>query len=349
MSGAGDMLRLARESRGVSLDEAAADTRIRIEYLVALEAGNFAELPGEVYTRGFLRNYAVYLGSDPAAVIAAYEARNDSARKRVLPARVAASAAPPARRSAPIRIQPLSPTPVNTRVRYGPNIRLLGMLAVVVLLVGALLPNLISGAQKALQGGLGTPTVVARGSLTQTVGLPTGVALATVERTSVPTPGLNSLPTQVASGPGTVPTVPLLFTPSRGTATAVSGPLLVPPTMPPTLTALFPALFSTPTSAIIASPGTGVNVQLSVGSQTQGAWVRVSVDSPNGTATTFQGVLAAGSSQGWQGKNTIRVRFARGDITAINVNGTDKGRASDSSQTVITKEWDAAGTERIVP
>ncbi|MDQ2805380.1 MAG: helix-turn-helix domain-containing protein [Chloroflexota bacterium] len=346
MSGAGDMLRLARESRAVALDAAAAETRIRIEYLAALEAGNFAELPGDVYTRGFLRNYAVYLGIDPAAVIAAYEGRNDSARKRVIPTRAAASAAPPARRPAPIRIQPLSPTPVNTRVRYGPNIRLLGLLAVVVLLVAVLATNLISGVQRL--GLSGTPTLVARTTLTQTAGLPTGVAVATVGRTLAPTLGLSSLPTQVADGSGGLPTVPPLFTPSKSTPTAVSSLIGLPtPTVPPT--PLFPALFSTPTSAIIASPGTGVNVQLSVVSQTQGAWVRVSVDSPNGTATTFQGVLAAGSSQGWQGKNTIRVRFARGDITTINVNGVDKGRASDSSQTVITKEWDAAGNERIVP
>lgn len=343
MSGAGDMLRLARESRGVSLDEAAAETRIRSEYLVALEAGNFAVLPGDVYTRGFLRNYAVYLGSDPAAVIAAYEARNDSARKRVIPTRVAASAAPPARRPAPIRIQPLSPTPVNTRVRYGPNIRLLALLAVVVLLVAVLAANLITGVQRVAQQGLaGTPSAVARGTLTQTAGLPTGVAAA--GRTPAPTLGVPP-PTGVAGGPATLPTVPLLFTPSLGTPTAVSGPLLLP-TVPPTLTILFPALFSTPTSAVIASPGTGVNVQLAVVSQTQNAWVRVSVDGPT---PTFTGVLAAGSSQGWQGKNTIRVRFARGDITTVTVNGTDKGRASDSSQTVITKEWDAAGNERIVP
>ena len=348
MSGAGDMLRLARESRGVALEEAATETHIRSEYLTALEAGNFAALPGEVYTRGFLRNYAVYLGIAPAAVIAAYEARNDTARKRGIPARTSAAAAapPPARRPAPIRIQSLSPTPVNTRVRYGPNIRLLGLFAVVVLLVAVLATNLISGVRRAQQGLVATPTVVARSPLTQTTGVPTAVAIATAGRTPAPTVGLSPLPTQVASGPGGLPTVPLLFTPSKSTPTAVSGPLLVPPTVPPTLTALFPALFSTPTSAIIASPGTGVNVQLSVISQTQNAWVRVSVD---GTTPTFTGVLAAGSSQGWQGKNTIRVRFARGDITTVNVNGTDKGRAGDSSQTVITKEWDAAGNERIVP
>ena len=41
------------------------DTKIRTKYLAALEEGEFADLPGDVYTRGFLRNYATYLGLDP--------------------------------------------------------------------------------------------------------------------------------------------------------------------------------------------------------------------------------------------------------------------------------------------
>src|SRR5438045_557946 len=115
MAAAGDMLRLGRESRGVPLGEVARETRIRVEYLEAIEAGNWAALPGDVYTRGFLRNYANYLGLDPAAVIAAYEGRSETGKRRPRPASapVAAAAASP-RRPDPIRIQPLSPTPVNT-------------------------------------------------------------------------------------------------------------------------------------------------------------------------------------------------------------------------------------------
>ncbi len=347
MTGVGDQLRLARESRGVALEEAATDTRIRSEYLSALEADNFAALPGDVYTRGFLRNYAVYLGLEPAGVIAAYEGRNDGARKRVLPARTTPTAPPP-RRPESIRIQPLSPTPVNIQVRYGPNIRLLAVLAVIVLLVAVLANNLINGVRHVQQELLTTPTVVARLPLTPISGLPTTVAAGSAVRTVPPSPGRSPVPTQIAGAPGGLPTLPIPSASGFSTPTAVSGPLLFP-TAPPALTPLFPALFSTPTSAVIGSPGTGVSVQLNVTSQTQNAWVRVSVDSPNGTATTFQGALPAGSSRSWQGQSVIRVRFARGDITTINVNGVDKGRASDSNQTVITKEWDAAGNERIVP
>src|SRR5829696_2036640 len=59
----------ARERKGVDLYRAERDTKIRSRYLGALEAGDYSELPGAVYTKGFLRNYALYLGLDPDEVI----------------------------------------------------------------------------------------------------------------------------------------------------------------------------------------------------------------------------------------------------------------------------------------
>ena len=60
----GDRLRDAREARGVDLFRVERDTKIRHKFLAALEDGDFADLPGDVYARGFLRNYASYLGLD---------------------------------------------------------------------------------------------------------------------------------------------------------------------------------------------------------------------------------------------------------------------------------------------
>src|SRR5689334_7867590 len=59
----------ARERKGVDVYRAERDTKIRAKYLEALEAGEYAELPGAVYTKGFLRNYALYLGLDPDEVV----------------------------------------------------------------------------------------------------------------------------------------------------------------------------------------------------------------------------------------------------------------------------------------
>lgn len=72
MSQLGERLRSARESQGVSLAQVAAETRILQRYLVALEDGDYLHLPGEVYARGFVRNYAHYLGLPVEELIELY-------------------------------------------------------------------------------------------------------------------------------------------------------------------------------------------------------------------------------------------------------------------------------------
>jgi len=64
-----ERLYAARERKGVDLYRAERDTKIRARYLGALERGAYKELPGAVYTKGFLRNYALYLGLDPEDVL----------------------------------------------------------------------------------------------------------------------------------------------------------------------------------------------------------------------------------------------------------------------------------------
>ena len=64
-----ERLLAAREHKGVDLYRAERDTKIRARYLQAIEHGEYRELPGAVYTKGFLRNYALYLGLDPEDVL----------------------------------------------------------------------------------------------------------------------------------------------------------------------------------------------------------------------------------------------------------------------------------------
>src|SRR5690242_9038049 len=64
-----ERLAAARERKGVDLSRAERDTKIRARYLAALERGDYRDLPGTVYTKGFLRNYATYLGLDAEDVL----------------------------------------------------------------------------------------------------------------------------------------------------------------------------------------------------------------------------------------------------------------------------------------
>jgi len=355
MAGAGEMLRLARESHGLPLEVVAAETRIRIEYLEAIEQDDYAALPGDVYTRGFLRNYANHLGLDPEAVLAAYEGRSDLPRKRARAAAAAPAAQPHPRE--PIRIQPLSPTRINTRVRYAPSLRLMGLVAFVLLIAVYLGYSAYTSAGR--QSAIPTPTLQAQ--VTPPTGAPTIVGAAQAEHTFLATPSPRSLPTQPIVGQAPPADTPIrgssTVTPIMGqpvnTQTPIIGQLLPQdtpfggqPLDTPTPVLLFgvgtPLVDAAATLTAGATPAAGVNVQLSVGSQN--AWVLVSTDGK----VQFQGTLAAGSVRAFSALNTVRVRFARGDITSVNVNGVDKGLASDSSQTVITKEWDAFGGERVI-
>jgi len=68
----GQLLREAREAKGCTLEEAERATRIRAKYLAAFEAEEFSVLPSEAQTRGFLRNYAQFLGLEADAILAEY-------------------------------------------------------------------------------------------------------------------------------------------------------------------------------------------------------------------------------------------------------------------------------------
>jgi Helix-turn-helix domain len=83
-TGVGSALRRARELRALTLDQAARDTRLRVEQLDALEREDFEVLPGEVYVRASLRTYANYLGLNADEVAGAY-ARGAEAPEPVPP------------------------------------------------------------------------------------------------------------------------------------------------------------------------------------------------------------------------------------------------------------------------
>lgn len=60
----GRTLRETRTKRRIELTEAEASTKIRIRFLRAMENEEWDVLPGNSYTRGFIRTYARYLGLD---------------------------------------------------------------------------------------------------------------------------------------------------------------------------------------------------------------------------------------------------------------------------------------------
>jgi transcriptional regulator with XRE-family HTH domain len=76
--GVGERLHAAREARKLSLEQVAAETRIPQRHLTAMEAGDFAKLPGRTYAVGFARTYAKAVGLDPDDVAAGVRAELDT-------------------------------------------------------------------------------------------------------------------------------------------------------------------------------------------------------------------------------------------------------------------------------
>ena len=63
--GIGAKLRNERVGKGLAIDDISRDTRIASRFLEAIETDDYSSLPGLVFTRNFIRQYALTLQLDP--------------------------------------------------------------------------------------------------------------------------------------------------------------------------------------------------------------------------------------------------------------------------------------------
>ncbi len=134
MGDLGERLSQARRKKGLSLEEAAAATKIKMEYLRALEAEEYAALPSPAYARGFLKIYAHLLGLDYGSLNQLYERVSGSPEPQVIFA--------PQRK---VRSVPFLPAVKWTRL-----LQVLGLAALLILL-GIGVFNLFRGRQRVLE------------------------------------------------------------------------------------------------------------------------------------------------------------------------------------------------------
>ena len=65
----GVKMRRLREERGVSLRQIADVTRISVSALEAIERNDISRLPGGIFSRAFVRSYAIEVGLDPEETV----------------------------------------------------------------------------------------------------------------------------------------------------------------------------------------------------------------------------------------------------------------------------------------
>lgn len=82
MKTAGEILKKTREKQGLTLEEIAKKTRIRLDFLRAVEEGDYKKLPPLVYIKGFIRNYALVLNLDVEKMLAFFRREYQEKEKK---------------------------------------------------------------------------------------------------------------------------------------------------------------------------------------------------------------------------------------------------------------------------
>jgi transcriptional regulator with XRE-family HTH domain len=232
------MLRKRREAMGATLAEVETATKIRQKYLAALEADEWQLLPGEVVGRGFLRNYATYLGLDANELIERRRAVADPSLAVALAGTSAASALPPQR---PVDYRPKD-VPLHEEeegieqrreVRPGPFLATAGVVLLLILVIwgatafgGRLLSGvgaLFSGAQEwagsVLNPATATPTEPAAPVVAAADNIPT----FTPTPDAGPQEGASNPESNLPAAPGDNAVVDLVPTPTPTSAVDAIG------------------------------------------------------------------------------------------------------------------------------
>lgn len=126
----GEDLRREREIRGISIKEIADATKISGRFLDAIERNDHKTLPAPVFTRGFVREYARYVGLNPEEMVNRYNyaAANDDRIEK-----------PPAIERYPeTPVRDITPRPPRKRGLPSPVARIDWNTIVVLLLIAAL-------------------------------------------------------------------------------------------------------------------------------------------------------------------------------------------------------------------
>lgn len=267
MSELGQWLRETREGKRLSLEQVEEATRIRRKFLQALEEGDHAALPTPVHVRGFLRNYAQYLGLDVSEVLARYE---DETREEQAP--------PEPGLFSPADIT-LSPT---TWLRLDRVFAVLVILAII--LVGAWAVRQYLLPQMPLWS-FTLPWQVAPTSVAEAT---TSSPQATISPTAAPT-----------NTPSPTPTASL---------TPTSGP-----------------------TPIVTQVTLKVNI-------TDRAWLLVEVDG----VKVHEGIMEVGTTQSWQGRNSIHLRCGNAGGVEATVNGEALGTLGERGE-VVDLYWGPRG------
>jgi cytoskeleton protein RodZ len=300
----GELLRQAREYKGLSLREAERATRINRSYLAALESERFDDLPPATYARGIIRNYAQYLGLDAAPLVATYESMTGAPRNH---AEVVAAT-----------------RPLEIQSHWVPNFAIIAFMVVMSAVLFAWIYSAYfqpTESASATEIGIATVTPVSESLLAQ----------VTVQ-TTVATQGGGAATTTPAVGATTIPsptaTVPTVETPVPAVHESVQPTAVVEtvPDVQPTVASDTGSTGDTTTGAATGDgAGSTTGAHALVVWVTDDVWVQVTA---NGEVVKDD-VLPAGTELTFNG-DSFAVTSGNAAYVHVYVDGEDYGTLGDN-------------------
>jgi cytoskeletal protein RodZ len=291
MSQLGERLRQSRERQGLSLAQAAVETRIRQQWLAALEEGNYALFPNDVVTKGFIRNYASLLDVSADELIDLYRQEHG--------------------KSEPIRVIPTSSIrPRRSYVLPG----FFGVFFVTVALVGLAYISLSAFGYVRDQS-----SIALRTTTTATVAAPTPTALDVSPTANVAQAGVagnTDVESSLAEDEEPTPTTAATDR-AEDDADSTAQP---EPTTAPTTTAgiagVVPTVRPTPRPTATLEAPIVVEVSILPGTE-QGSWLRVNTDG----VVVYEQIMGPGEGQVFLAQRQVNIRAGNPTFVQVSVNG----------------------------
>ncbi len=287
----GKQLKSVRTHASLSIEEVASLTKIRAKFIEALETGDYENFPAEVYARGFLENYADFLGFPADEVLLQYR------RERGLGKREAAKPLPmPRARGSRSRLT------ITPRTIWAG----LGVVGLVVA-VGYLLTQLSGFASPPrLEIYKPAQNETVSSDTVEVAGKTDSGAELSINSQPVPTDPDGGFSAQVRIAPG-ANTIRVATKNKRGRERAVTRSVIVA------------GGSTTPTPTPAPAVSTGLLLTLRIGPNS--AFLTVTVDGKQ----AFQGVLSPGIEQSFLANSRILVTTSNAGSTSVSINGQSQG------------------------
>lgn len=299
----GNILREAREAKGLTLSEVQEQTRISSKFLSAMENGQYNLLPTPVHVRGYLRNYARFLSLDPAPLLERYEFGKNSKSKKKAPAQPSYNGDLPDGPPLPIRDDQPFFDPVNVELS-GRKVSNSGSVQRLVLIVALLIAlALIATRFIPLFTGNGDGAEAVSEGISQTVNNIINNGEGAEFQT--PTPDVSLIP-----GAGDVIT-------STG-RNVVDLPTATPtrPTLPATLDV--------------------IRLRLDIAERT---WMKVTVDDE----VVFEGLARRGDDPyEWEAQRSVTILTGNANGIFVTINETELGKLGGRGE-VVEETWTTTG------